>query len=87
MSIAPGASLLATPELVDFQSRAAYEVRLDRGVVYVDANSGEVLSSTLRLGRGRFRPNGGLPGQNPFIPNDGQPLPNQLPQQDQGGDL
>jgi uncharacterized membrane protein YkoI len=40
---APGAVLLATPELVDFQGVVAYEVRLDRGLVYVDANNGQVL--------------------------------------------
>jgi uncharacterized membrane protein YkoI len=39
----PGATLTRQPELVDFQGTVAYEVVLDRGNVYVDANSGQVL--------------------------------------------
>jgi len=35
--------LLATPELVSFQGTVAYEVHLDRGLVYVDATTGNVL--------------------------------------------
>ena len=40
---APGTTLLGLPELVDFRGAAAYEVQLDAGTVYVDANSGEFL--------------------------------------------
>ena len=40
---APGASLSRQPELVLFQGTVAYEVALDRGTVYVDADSGRVL--------------------------------------------
>jgi len=40
---APGATLTAAPDVVDFQGQTAYEVRLTRGTVYVDANSGQVL--------------------------------------------
>ncbi|HEU5102608.1 MAG TPA: PepSY domain-containing protein [Roseiflexaceae bacterium] len=40
---APGAALNRAPELVRFQGVAAYEVLLDRGAVYVDANSGQIL--------------------------------------------
>ncbi|MBK9714018.1 MAG: PepSY domain-containing protein [Kouleothrix sp.] len=40
---APGAALAKPPELVDFQGVVAYEVVLDRGSVYVDANTGQVL--------------------------------------------
>ncbi len=40
---APGTTLLGQPELVDFRGTAAYEVQLDAGTVYVDANSGEFL--------------------------------------------
>jgi uncharacterized membrane protein YkoI len=43
LSAAPGATLTRQPELVDFQGTAAYEVMLDRGAVYVDANTGQVL--------------------------------------------
>jgi len=43
MNIAPGAKLTRQPELVNFQGAVAYEVMLDRGAVYVDANSGQVL--------------------------------------------
>jgi len=43
LNAAPGATLTRQPELVDFQGTAAYEVSLDRGMVYVDANSGQVL--------------------------------------------
>jgi uncharacterized membrane protein YkoI len=43
LNLAPGASLSRTPELVDFQGQVAYEVQLDRGLVYVDANTGQVL--------------------------------------------
>jgi uncharacterized membrane protein YkoI len=42
---ARGATLTRAPELVSFQGVAAYEVTLDRGTIYVDANSGQVLSN------------------------------------------
>ncbi len=38
-----GAKLVKPAELVSFQGTAAYEVTLDRGSVFVDANSGKVL--------------------------------------------
>jgi uncharacterized membrane protein YkoI len=43
LSAAPGATLSRAPELVSFQGVVAYEVLLDRGAVYVDANSGQIL--------------------------------------------
>lgn len=43
LGIAPGAALTRTPEMVNFQGTVAYEVSLDRGTVYVDATSGQVL--------------------------------------------
>jgi uncharacterized membrane protein YkoI len=43
LAAVPGAKLTRAPELVLFQGKAAYEVVLDRGKVYVDANSGQVL--------------------------------------------
>jgi uncharacterized membrane protein YkoI len=39
----PGTALARTPELVSFQGMVAYEVLLDRGTVYLDANSGLIL--------------------------------------------
>lgn len=39
----PGATAQRMPELVDFQGTVAYEVMLDAGPVYVDANSAAVL--------------------------------------------
>lgn len=41
--VAPGASLARTPELVNFQGAAAFEVLLDAGTLYIDAASGQVL--------------------------------------------
>ncbi|MEO8286130.1 MAG: hypothetical protein ABI670_06805 [Chloroflexota bacterium] len=41
--IAPGTTLTRQPDLVSFQGAAAYEVQLDSGVVYIDANSGGIL--------------------------------------------
>jgi uncharacterized membrane protein YkoI len=43
LSIEPSGQLLRTPDLVSFQGTTAYEVQLDLGTVYVDANSGNVL--------------------------------------------
>jgi uncharacterized membrane protein YkoI len=39
----PGASLTKTPELVSYEGKPAYEVVLDKGTVYVDAQTGAVL--------------------------------------------
>lgn len=52
---AVGASLLQQPRLVNFQGVAAYEVQLDRGVVYVDASSGQVLYNGANTTTGRQR--------------------------------
>ena len=52
--LAPTAKLQGAPELVNFQGTVAYEVLLDQGKVYVDANNGKVLSngvSTATIGR------------------------------------
>ena len=43
LNSAPGAAVQTAPRLVSFQGTAAYEVVLDRGPVYIDANSGSVL--------------------------------------------
>jgi hypothetical protein len=39
----PGAYLVSNPALVDFQGTVAYEVALNTGRVYVDANNGSIL--------------------------------------------
>jgi uncharacterized membrane protein YkoI len=41
--LVPGATLTKQPELVMYEGTAAYEVVLDQGTLYVDANSGGVL--------------------------------------------
>ena len=43
LGAAPRATLVRLPDLVNFQGAVAYEVVLDSGSVYVDANSGQVL--------------------------------------------
>lgn len=43
LAAAPGSRVTATPELVSYEGTPAYEVRLDRGLIYVDAQSGAVL--------------------------------------------
>lgn len=58
-SIAPGATLLKQPELVNLQGTTAYQVTFDAGMVYVDANSGQILgavpSQTEQFGNGHHR--------------------------------
>ena len=43
LNAAAGTTLTRPPELVNFQGTIAYEVVLDRGMVYVDANTGQVI--------------------------------------------
>jgi uncharacterized membrane protein YkoI len=43
LSIAPGSYLIKNPELVSFQGAIAYEVTLNSGRMYVDANNGQIL--------------------------------------------
>lgn len=60
LNLAPGAQVLKSPELVNFQGVAAYEVSLDRGLVYVDASSGQVIYDGVQLFRqGRLFGEGG----------------------------
>lgn len=40
---APTAKITATPELINLQGTIAYEVKLNNGVIYIDANNGTVL--------------------------------------------
>jgi hypothetical protein len=46
LAAAPGATVQRDPELVIYQGAVAYEVALNSGAVYVDANSGVVLANT-----------------------------------------
>ena len=43
LNAVPGATLTRTPELVGFQGTVAYEVLLNQGAVYVDANGGQII--------------------------------------------
>lgn len=43
MNAAPGSALIKEPELVLFQGVLAYEVVLDQGTLYIDANTGQIL--------------------------------------------
>lgn len=43
----PGAQILSMPELVNYHGIVAYEVRLNPGVVYIDASNGAVLYSSI----------------------------------------
>lgn len=43
LAAAPGSRVTAMPELVSYEGTPAYEVRLDRGLIYLDAQSGAVL--------------------------------------------
>jgi uncharacterized membrane protein YkoI len=45
LAYAPGAQLQRPAELVRFQGTPAYEVALDRGTLYIDAQSGQVIYS------------------------------------------
>ena len=50
LEAAPGAALTKPPELVRYQGTPAYEVVLDRGTVYVDAQSAAVLANGAMAG-------------------------------------
>jgi len=47
MKLAPDARMTRTPELVNLQGTLAYEVVLNQGTIYVDANSGKVLFNSV----------------------------------------
>ncbi len=51
LNAVPNAQLLGDPQLVNISGNIAYEVPLDQGRVYVDANSGQVLNGNFRFGR------------------------------------
>lgn len=54
-SFVPGASPAGAPELVSLEGTLAYEVRLNRGHVYLDANSGRLLQDGTRRTGGSQR--------------------------------
>lgn len=54
-SFVPGATPAGAPELVSLEGTLAYEVRLDRGPVYLDANSGRLLQDGTRRAGGSQR--------------------------------
>jgi hypothetical protein len=45
---APGATVVGTPTLINYAGTMAYEVTLDKGMIYVEANTGRVLGDTTR---------------------------------------
>lgn len=45
----PNTKILAVPELVNYQGTVAYEVRLDSGLAYIDANFGELLNPATKV--------------------------------------
>lgn len=49
LNAAPDARLVQLPELVNFEGNIAYEVLLDQGTAYVDAESGAVLYSSVKV--------------------------------------
>lgn len=49
LDAASGARLLQPPELVNFEGTVAYEVLLNQGVVYVDAEDGTILYSNVNV--------------------------------------
>jgi uncharacterized membrane protein YkoI len=59
MGKVPGATLMSSPELVNFQGSVAYEVVLNRGKVYVDATTGAVLYNGAAAGSQVVQSGGG----------------------------
>lgn len=58
LNAVPGSMLSRTPEVVNYQGSVAYEVQLDGGPVYVDAQSGQILD---------YAPSGAGPASPPAI--------------------
>lgn len=52
LTLVPRARLLQTPQLVNFQGTAAYEVNLNVGTLYLDASTGQVLAAVPASRRG-----------------------------------
>jgi uncharacterized membrane protein YkoI len=47
LNASPGEIMTELPNLVNFQGKAAYEITLANGIVYVDANTGEILYNSI----------------------------------------
>ncbi len=45
MNAVPNATVLRTPDLVDYQGTPSYEVVLDKGTLYIDAKTGAILAN------------------------------------------
>lgn len=45
LNIVPGATVVRVPDLVNYQGAVAYEVVLDKGTLYIDATSGQVIAN------------------------------------------
>jgi hypothetical protein len=45
---APDATVIGDPTLITYEGAAAYEVLLDRGMIYVEASTGRVMANTAR---------------------------------------
>ena len=58
LRLARGAVLQGDPQLVDLQGTPAYEVVLDRGTLYIDANSGRLLYAQATAGSALGRNSG-----------------------------
>jgi hypothetical protein len=63
LASAPGAALSGTPALVSYQGAVVYEVTLDTGLIYVDANSGQVLANTATNATTNVTTNAGQGGE------------------------
>lgn len=45
---APGATVIGSPTLINYAGTVAYEVTLDKGMVYVEATTGRVVGNMTR---------------------------------------
>jgi len=55
LSSVPGSSLAQQPRLVNFNGNVAYEVQLNAGLVYIDAQSGQVIYNSANGTQGQPR--------------------------------
>jgi hypothetical protein len=60
VKLAPQAKVVRVPELVSYQGTVAYEVLLNQGSVYVDANNGQVLYKDLALAQSQTTGQGNI---------------------------
>jgi Peptidase propeptide and YPEB domain len=55
LSSVPGSTLVQQPRLVNFNGTVAYEIQLDAGYVYIDAQSGQVIYNSVNGTQGQPR--------------------------------